>query len=621
MKNKLYFTDLIALEREFQLLVGGRIQNIYDLGAEHCYLLKITTTRETRQTHFLIIRPGQYLYLIKEPPVARRTIPSSFCQKIRKHFKNRRITEISLYGHDRIIRFYAGEAEKEHCLVVELFGEGNVSLCDPYGNLVSFIYPHRYQGKRLRVGEPHPEWKVDKTGPWDLSRLRPISFDQIISLFGRDMLEEVKHYQQLGKDKGEDKGEETVEEVVRKIVEGILTSQEGYLVGNQICLPYHYEYLRVKSKLLTVSRFTSYSQALECFLKPKLPKVDKAQDDQLTKNDGFVGRRNRVLMENQKQQEALTSKIDKCSQQLELVQQDKRVVEAKLQEMKGRLSETKNKDHIFSFSLEGLTVSLQASKSYYENVSSLYERRKVLFQKRERVQLGLKKALQSVDSQNQDSAGCGKSRDNRRAIKSPITDKITLLNDKWYQEYHWIFTKNNFLVICGKNSSQNENIVKRRMESGDIYLHSEVSGSGSALLKNPEGKLVSPIDLEQAGALVICHSGAWKSNIADRAYWVKPDQVSKTPNTGEYVTKGSFIVRGTRNYLSIPDLVLGATVMNNRLMIAPYQCLTSYPKKTKLVPGRAKRNFVVNKVMSALAISGNDKPIVDGLIPYFTRMS
>lgn len=41
------------------------------------------------------------------------------------------------------------------------------------------------------------------------------------------------------------------------------------------------------------------------------------------------------------------------------------------------------------------------------------------------------------------------------------------------------------------------------------------------------------------------------------AYWVMGDQVSKTAPTGEYLTTGSFMVRGKKNFLPPSHLILG----------------------------------------------------------------
>jgi predicted ribosome quality control (RQC) complex YloA/Tae2 family protein len=59
------------------------------------------------------------------------------------------------------------------------------------------------------------------------------------------------------------------------------------------------------------------------------------------------------------------------------------------------------------------------------------------------------------------------------------------------------------------------------------------------LLGNP----VPPKTLNEAGQFSVCFSAAWDSKVITSAYWVHPDQVSKTAPSGEYLTVGSFMIR------------------------------------------------------------------------------
>lgn len=55
----------------------------------------------------------------------------------------------------------------------------------------------------------------------------------------------------------------------------------------------------------------------------------------------------------------------------------------------------------------------------------------------------------------------------------------------------------------------------------------------------------------------VCRSQAWDSKIITSAWWVEAHQVSKTAPTGEYLTVGSFMVRGKKNFLPPNPLVMG----------------------------------------------------------------
>lgn len=95
------------------------------------------------------------------------------------------------------------------------------------------------------------------------------------------------------------------------------------------------------------------------------------------------------------------------------------------------------------------------------------------------------------------------------------------------------------------------------MKPIDIYVHADIHGASSVVIKNPSGKPVPPKTLNEAGTMAICYSVAWDAKVLSNAYWVFGDQVSKTAPTGEYLTTGSFMVRGKKNFLPPSQLILG----------------------------------------------------------------
>jgi len=160
------------------------------------------------------------------------------------------------------------------------------------------------------------------------------------------------------------------------------------------------------------------------------------------------------------------------------------------------------------------------------------------------------------------------------------------------------------------------------MNANDIYLHSEVSGSGSAILINPEKKEIPPIDIEEAGSFVVCHSNAWKDKTPDYAYWVKPEQVSKTTESGEFVQKGAFIIRGKKNYIYRTQLELGCTIVDSHFMIAPYKCIQKMDKnKIKIMPGTQKRKKSLDIIIKKLQIDHKTYDHVDNIIPYGIKIN
>ena len=57
--------------------------------------------------------------------------------------------------------------------------------------------------------------------------------------------------------------------------------------------------------------------------------------------------------------------------------------------------------------------------------------------------------------------------------------------------------------------------------------------------------------------MAICYSAGWEARIVTSAWWVHHDQVSKTAPTGEYLTTGSFMISGKKNFLPPTQLMMG----------------------------------------------------------------
>jgi hypothetical protein len=128
----------------------------------------------------------------------------------------------------------------------------------------------------------------------------------------------------------------------------------------------------------------------------------------------------------------------------------------------------------------------------------------------------------------------------------------------WFEKFMWFITSENYLVIAGRDAQQNEMIVKRYMKKDDIYVHADIHGAATVLIKNPSDKEpIPPSSIYQAGIMSVCQSKAWDSKIVTSAYWVRADQVSKSAPTGEYLTTGSFMIRGKKNFLPPVQLVYG----------------------------------------------------------------
>ena len=81
-----------------------------------------------------------------------------------------------------------------------------------------------------------------------------------------------------------------------------------------------------------------------------------------------------------------------------------------------------------------------------------------------------------------------------------------------------------------------------------------------------------------------------ESNITGRPYWVYQNQVSKTAES-EYLSQGSFMVRGKRNYLQNQMLLMGAAITDcYRLTVAPFSSVRHLDSCIKFKPGKGRKS-------------------------------
>ena len=128
-------------------------------------------------------------------------------------------------------------------------------------------------------------------------------------------------------------------------------------------------------------------------------------------------------------------------------------------------------------------------------------------------------------------------------------------SDEWYERFRWFHTSDGFLVIGGRNADQNEDIVNKYLNSNDLFYHTQAHGGPVTVLKatgpsEPSRDVDIPEQSrEEAAQFAVAYSSVWKDGRgAGDAYEVTPDQVSKTPESGEYLEKGGFVIRGDRTY-------------------------------------------------------------------------
>lgn len=195
----------------------------------------------------------------------------------------------------------------------------------------------------------------------------------------------------------------------------------------------------------------------------------------------------------------------------------------------------------------------------------------------------------------------------------------------WYEKYHWGFTKNGFLIIAGKDAQTNEYLVKKYLEKDDLLFHSTIQGSAHVVLKN--GQKSEKDDLESAALFAAVFSKAWSLGFASvDVYFVYPNQVSKTAQSGEYLSRGAFVIRGERNFYKKVQLKLSLGVcdiaqfdksnLGKRVFIGSEELLQNkgIEKIVDIVPGRTKKGAIAKLIYKKLTKEQKEEISLDEII-------
>ena len=105
------------------------------------------------------------------------------------------------------------------------------------------------------------------------------------------------------------------------------------------------------------------------------------------------------------------------------------------------------------------------------------------------------------------------------------------------------------MVVAGKDAVSNEVLIKKYTEPDDVVFHADIVGSPFVVIKTCK-KPVGDKVLREAAEFAAAFSRGWREGFGSvDVYWVKPEQLSKSGPSGEYVTHGAFAVSGKREWI------------------------------------------------------------------------
>lgn len=122
--------------------------------------------------------------------------------------------------------------------------------------------------------------------------------------------------------------------------------------------------------------------------------------------------------------------------------------------------------------------------------------------------------------------------------------KLIKYPKNWIKQFRAFYSSEGEIVICGKDATTNEILIKKYSPQFKWVLHSELPNSPFCITNGGEQTLKETADF------IACFSKSWKDGITKiDVFCVKPEQVTKKTKSGEYLKKGSFVIYGQKKFL------------------------------------------------------------------------
>jgi len=618
-KDRFTALDTLAVVRELRTLGPAHVDKAFDLPESGWSLVLRATGLGRRE---LVLVPGRYCALLAEPPTHAEEL-TPLAKELRRLLTGATLRSVLEPGGERVVQLTfsrSGEAS-EFLLVFEIFGTGNLLVVRD-GKILAVASPRRWAHRSVRVGADYapPPGRPD---PWRLS------VAEIASELGRsrsDIASTLAARLSLGGPiaeelivrEGWNPGEAPApraSEWAPRLHAGLarLLSEVGdrpigfvYLRDGDAVDATPYASARWASEEAVVeARREAFSLAAREYFATLAPAP--------TSGPELEAARARQSLEHlaDQQRQAIADLADQMARrksQAEAIYAHYSEAEAALG--RPRPPEAESRESI-DVELGGTIVPLRVDRDPRASAQGLFEESKRLGTKL----AGARSALEATERRLSAPAP-------PPAPRAPA-DRAAggARRARWFEKYRWFVSSEGAVVVAGRDASSNDLVVKRHLKDGDFYVHADLHGAASVVVKHPADGDVTLTDVtfREAGQWAVAYSKAWRAGLASgSAFWVTPEQVSKSSESGEFVARGAWVIRGTKHLLRDLPLELGLGPIDYdgaiRWTVAPPAALRRRGEvRVLLTPGdereRAQREVELARELSV------PRPLLQSLLP------
>jgi len=583
--------DVKAMTAELSGKLPLWIDKVYQFDTR---TLAIRLNGENKKKYQLLIEAGRRAHLVTELPEPPKN-PPQFAMLLRKYISGGKVLAIRQHGLERILIFDVGKGTTTYHLVLELFDEGNIILADENYRIVKPLRHHRFKDREVIPGVPYTLGSSDPTAlAENLAEVLRNDDKDLVRALAIGCMFGGMYAEYICREAGIDKAVPAASADPALIFGSIQALFRRVLESpSPVIAAKHCEPVDLWGGV-GVTTYTTFSEALEAFYpltkkekksssRPKIAKEDRIRTHQeaaIRKFDKTIKNTEEIvnaIYENYPLISNLITSLDAASKK------------HSWQEIEARLREAGSGDakKIVAFFPEDAAVEVDIGKrvkifvheGVEQNAGRYYDIIKKFRKKKEGALVAMSRAVV--------------------AVKKPQRREFVPLKKLWYHRFRWFITSDGVVVLGGRDAGQNEELVKKYMAGGDLFVHADVHGASVVIVKGKTGRM------DEVAQFAASYSGAWRSgHFSADVYSALPSQVSKTPESGEFVSRGSFIVRGERTYYRNVPLAVGIGIMiepNTVVIGGPPSVIKEKTRSfVELKPGQFEPNDVAKKVLRIL---------------------
>lgn len=596
----------------------------------------------------LVMQCGSRIHT-SQYPLENPTTPPSFPMLLRKRIKGAHVESIKQHNFDRVVEIKV-KKDKYYTIIVELFDKGNIILLDDENNIIQPLKRKQLSSRDISSKREYrfPEERginpiaVDEDGLKELFKntemdvVRTLAMNGLGSLYAEEIIQRANENIEIGKntpasqlaDKQIIEIYKSFRELFDNLRQGLIKPQIVKQDSKEDVVPLEL----IKYDSFEKNYFDNFNEACDEFYSKKVnstikdvkeaawnkkvKKFEKRLNLQQETLDNFT----KTIEESQNKGEVIYSNYSTIENIINVVNSarsknysfkeiGKILKDAKKDGMdEAQIYESIDKLGVLTLNIAEKSLIIDPKLTIPENAEVYYEKAK----KAKRKSKGALIAIENTKKQLEDI----KSKKDIAMEHVAVPKKRVKKNLKWYEKLRWFISSDNILVVGGRDANSNEMVVKKYLEPNDIYLHADIHGASSTAIKLNGSELNDNI-LKESGEFAASFSSAWSMGFTSQdVFWVHPDQVTKTPEAGEFLAKGSFVIRGHRNYIRSARLKLAIGIVDyegKRIMAGPVEALETHcDNYVVLKPGFTKKEAIAKKILNK--INENDLLTLDDII-------